>query len=123
MLWSRHLEKSAVHQLLGHATTFLIPTLLPAAVCVESDNQQDMEPEDSEPYLNTLDSDTTITTTDTEAAGPTPPPPTNNKICSGSPVPPCRIREAVVISARHVARPAVYLKHAVGGWNSGLAPR
>ncbi|KAJ7713279.1 hypothetical protein B0H16DRAFT_1702494 [Mycena metata] len=32
-----------------------------------------MEPEDSEPYLNTSDSDTAIATTDTEAAGPTPP--------------------------------------------------
>ncbi|KAJ7744842.1 hypothetical protein B0H16DRAFT_1559298 [Mycena metata] len=31
------------------ATTFLILTLLAAAVCAESDNQQDMEPEDSEP--------------------------------------------------------------------------
>ncbi|KAJ7717325.1 hypothetical protein B0H16DRAFT_1611396 [Mycena metata] len=72
------------------ATTFLILTLLAAAVCAESNNQQDMEPEDSEPYLNTLDSDTTLATTDTEAAGPTPPPPPNNKKCSGSPVPPRR---------------------------------
>ncbi|KAJ7692659.1 hypothetical protein B0H16DRAFT_1486364 [Mycena metata] len=47
-----------------------------------------MEPEDSEPYLNTSDSDTTIATMDTEAAGPTPPPPPNNKKCSGGPVPP-----------------------------------
>ncbi|KAJ7731503.1 hypothetical protein B0H16DRAFT_1893326 [Mycena metata] len=47
-----------------------------------------MEPEDSEPYLNTSDSDATITTTDTEAASPTPPPPLKNKKCSGGPVPP-----------------------------------
>ncbi|KAJ7705063.1 hypothetical protein B0H16DRAFT_1747440 [Mycena metata] len=47
-----------------------------------------MEPEDSEPYLNTSNSDATITTTDTEAASPTPPPPLKNKKCSGGPVPP-----------------------------------
>ncbi|KAJ7745324.1 hypothetical protein B0H16DRAFT_1462835 [Mycena metata] len=70
------------------ATTFSILTPLAAAVCAESDNQQDMGPEDSEPYFNTSDSDTTIATTDTEAAGPTPPPPPNNKKCSGGPVPP-----------------------------------
>ncbi|KAJ7705738.1 hypothetical protein B0H16DRAFT_1482146 [Mycena metata] len=46
-----------------------------------------MEPEDSEPYLNTSDSDATIATTDTEAASPTPPPPPKNKKCSGGPVP------------------------------------
>ncbi|KAJ7724499.1 hypothetical protein B0H16DRAFT_1472357 [Mycena metata] len=88
MPWSRHLEKLAVYQLLGHATTFSILTPLAAAVCAESDNQQDMEPEDSEPYLNTSDSDTTIATMDTEAAGPTPPLPPNNKKCSGGPLPP-----------------------------------
>ncbi|KAJ7732635.1 hypothetical protein B0H16DRAFT_1696322 [Mycena metata] len=70
------------------ATTFSILTPLAAAVCAESDHQQDMEPEDSEPYLNTSDLDATIATTDTEAAGPTPPPPPKNKKCSGGPLPP-----------------------------------
>ncbi|KAJ7754608.1 hypothetical protein B0H16DRAFT_1459076 [Mycena metata] len=67
------------------ATTFSILTPLAAAVCAESDNQQDMEPEDSEPYLNTSDSDTAIATTDTEAAGPTPPgtPCCVSQACSG----------------------------------------
>ncbi|KAJ7753221.1 hypothetical protein B0H16DRAFT_1544908 [Mycena metata] len=85
---SRKTQSRRVFAEFYQATTFSILTPLAAAICAESDNQQDMEPEDSELYLNTSDSDTTIATTDTEAAGPTPPPPPNNKKCSGGPVPP-----------------------------------
>ncbi|KAJ7725763.1 hypothetical protein B0H16DRAFT_1593694, partial [Mycena metata] len=46
---SRKTQSGRVFAKFYQATTFLILTLLPAAVCAESDNQQDMEPEDSEP--------------------------------------------------------------------------
>ncbi|KAJ7773947.1 hypothetical protein B0H16DRAFT_1880443, partial [Mycena metata] len=83
-----------------------------------------MEPEDSEPYLNTSYLDATITTTDTKAAGPTPPPPlrTRNAVVALNHIHRHRkgIREAVVISAGHVAHPAAYLKHTmrdrIQGW-------
>ncbi|KAJ7691862.1 hypothetical protein B0H16DRAFT_1486628 [Mycena metata] len=132
MLWSRHLQKSAVHQLLGHILTYSSRReagtfLFAAAICAESDDQQDTEPKDSEPYLDTSDLNATVATTDTEAAGPTPPPPPKNKKRNWRPYATpiviadleahhCRkgIREAVVISAGHVASPAAYLKHAVG---------
>ncbi|KAJ7715317.1 hypothetical protein B0H16DRAFT_1616357 [Mycena metata] len=46
---SRKTQSGCVFAEFYQATTFLILTLLPAAVCAESDNQQDMEREDSEP--------------------------------------------------------------------------
>ncbi|KAJ7724505.1 hypothetical protein B0H16DRAFT_1785872 [Mycena metata] len=85
---SKKTQSGRVFAKFYQATTFSILTPLAAAVCAESDNQQDMEPEDSEPYLNTSDLDATIATTDTEAAGPTLPLPPKNKKCSGGPLPP-----------------------------------
>ncbi|KAJ7745310.1 hypothetical protein B0H16DRAFT_1462826 [Mycena metata] len=127
------------------ATTFSILTLLAAAVCAESDSQQDAEPEDYEPYLDS-DSDTfwdtTFASTNTESAGPTPPPPRKKKKRKRQPraapvvIPDLgapasrisrahrhhnRIREAAVISASHVARPAAYLKHTAGAKSLQIA--
>ncbi|KAJ7739125.1 hypothetical protein B0H16DRAFT_1568921, partial [Mycena metata] len=53
VLASRKTQSGCVFAEFYPASTFSILTPLTAVVCAESDNQQDMEPEDSEPYLNT----------------------------------------------------------------------
>ncbi|KAJ7730749.1 hypothetical protein B0H16DRAFT_1584823, partial [Mycena metata] len=53
VLASRKTQSGHVFAEFYPASTFSILTPLTAVVCAESDNQQDMEPEDSEPYLNT----------------------------------------------------------------------
>ncbi|KAJ7022893.1 hypothetical protein C8F04DRAFT_1272087 [Mycena alexandri] len=78
MLWlpaSRNTRSGRIFAEFYQATTFSILTPLAAAVRAESDSQQDAEPEDCEPYLDS-DSDTfsdaTFASTDTESAGPHP---------------------------------------------------
>ncbi|KAJ7778948.1 hypothetical protein B0H16DRAFT_1711298 [Mycena metata] len=139
MLWlpeSRKTRSGRIFAEFHQAPTFSILTLL-----TESDDQQDTEPDDCEPYLDTSDSETcsdATSATDEEDTGPTPPspppPPKTKKrkrrpratpvVIVGLEAPVAPIsrahrrrkgnREAAVSSSGHVARPAAYLKHAVG---------